>query len=150
MSGGGQTEGGAVQVKEGVKNARIECRADCLIADCTNADAGEMAQACRDLAAQCLSRELNRVLVHANGCHPEAHHLLRNAFTTMLLAGIPAGFRLALVTDVPRVWALFADLQRDLALVKVHAKAFNHESDAVEWLRAASRPVQDARAASSA
>lgn len=106
-----------------------------------------MAHACRDLAAQCLATHPNRVLVQANGCNPDGHLALRNAFTTLILAGIPAGFRLALVTDVQRVRALFGDLQRDLLVLNVHVKAFEEESDAVEWLRHAfpTRPAQAQR-----
>lgn len=123
-------------------------RAGCLFADCDNADLGEMAQVCRELAVECVSREANRVLVLANGCDPDGHLALRNAFTTLLLAGIPSGFRLALITDVPRVRALFGDLERDLRVLNVHAKVFGDEGQAVEWLRqsAASQPMQDARA----
>ena len=130
-----------------MNNNRVEFRAGCLFTDCVNADLEEMAQACRQLAAECLSRDVNRVLVLANGCDPEGNLALRNAFSTMLLAGIPTGFRLALVTDVPRVRALFADLERDLRVLNVNAKAFGDESEAVEWLRqtAASQPIADKR-----
>jgi len=44
-----------------------------------------MAEACRQMAQQCLATETDRVLVQANGCHPEGHLPLRNALTTMLL-----------------------------------------------------------------
>ena len=127
---------------------RVAFRAGCLFADCGHADLAEMAQTCRELAAQCLNRDANRVLVLANGCNPEAHLALRNVFTTMLLAGIPTGFRLALVTDVPRVRALFADLERDLLILRVSAKAFSDENEAVEWLRrsASCAPIEDERA----
>lgn len=131
-----------------MNNKRVAVRAGCLFADCDNAELGEMAQVCRELAAECVSREANRVLVVANGCDPEGHLALRNAFTTMLLAGIPAGFRLALITDVPRVRALFADLERDLRVLNVQAKAFTDEVGAVEWLQQAtvSQAMHDARA----
>jgi hypothetical protein len=129
-------------------NSRLALRAGCLFADCRHADLPEMAQTCRELAAKCLSSDANRVLVLANGCNPDGNLALRNAFTTMLLAGIPAGFRLALVTDVPRVTALFAYLERDLLVLGVHARSFGHESEAVDWLRkSASRtPTEDERA----
>ena len=131
-----------------MNNKRVEFRAGCLFADCGSADLGEMAQACRELAAECVSRDVNRVLVLADGCDPEGNLALRNAFSIMLLAGIPTGFRLALVTDVPRVRALFVDLERDLRILRVHAKAFGDESEAVEWLHqpAASHAVSDERA----
>lgn len=134
-------------VQGGVDN-KVEFRAGCLFADCGNADLGEMAQVCRQLAAECLRRDVSRVLVLANGCDPEGNLALRNAFSTMLLAGIPAGFRLALVTDVPRVRALFADLERDLRILRVHARAFGNESEAVEWLHqaASSHAIPDERA----
>lgn len=131
-----------------MNNKRVEFRAGCVFAECSNADLGEMAQACRELAAECIGREVNRVLVLANGCDPEGHLALRNAFTTMLLAGIPIGFRLALVTDVLRVRALFADLERDLRVLNVYARAFNDENAALEWLQQpASQPLQGAQAA---
>ena len=60
--------------------------------------------ACREIVHECLTTQTNRALVYANRCDTEGHLPLRNTFTTMLLAGIPTKLRLALVTDVPRVW----------------------------------------------
>ena len=123
----------------------VEHHSGYLRVDCSNPDRHEMAEACRQMAQECITSETNRVLVYADGCDPEGHLPLRNAFTTMLLAGIPSGFRLALVTDVPRVWALFTDLERDLLVLNVLVKAFTRENDAVEWLRLAA-PVRAVRA----
>lgn len=127
-----------------MKNSRLEYRAHYLLVDCNHADGHDMSDACRELAVECLARQTNRVLVQALGCDPEAHFPLRNAFTTMVLAGIPSGFRLALVTDVPRVRALFGNLQQDLQLLNIHVRAFLQESEAADWLQqaVATRPAQ--------
>lgn len=116
-------------------NKDIQHAAGYLRVDCGNVDGPGMAVACRDLAVECLEREMKRVLVRATSSDPEGHRALRNALTAMLLAGIPTGFRLALVADEPRVWALFADLERELLSLKVLARAFVRESDAVDWLQ---------------
>ena len=54
----------------------------------------------------------------------------------MLLAGIPDGFRLALVSNVARIRWLFVDLQRDLWRVSIQAALFDDEAKALEWLPA--------------
>lgn len=93
-----------------------------------------MSEACRAFAIECLTRQINRVLVDATGCEPEGHYALRDALTTMLLAGIPSRFGLALVTEAPRVRALFRDLQRDLRALHVSAMVFEREDEALDWL----------------
>lgn len=121
-----------------MKDSALEPRAGYLSVDCRCADARAMSEACRELAVECLEKQVNRVLVDAIDCDPEGHHALRDAFTMMILAGIPDRFRLALLTDVPRVRALFADLQRDLRLLNIEARLFGREAEAVEWLLPAS------------
>lgn len=117
-----------------MKCSVIEPRPGYLWVDCRNADARGMSEACRALAVECLTKEINHVLIDAIDCDPDGHQALRDAFTMMILAGIPDRFRLALVTDVPRVQVLFDDLQRDLLLLDIRARRFGRESDAVEWL----------------
>ena len=78
--------------------------------------------------------ELRRVLVKAADDDPAGEHALRDAFTTMLLAGIAPDFRLALVAATQRVEARYRSVQRDLSLASVHAKIFENESDAAYWL----------------
>ncbi|HEY5897009.1 MAG TPA: hypothetical protein VIV54_05560 [Burkholderiales bacterium] len=121
-----------------MKDSAIESRQGYLAVDCRSADARAMSQACRALAVECLEKQINRVLIDAIECDPEGHYALRDAFTMMILAGIPDRFRLALLTDVPHVRVLFADLQRDLRLLNIEARLFGRENEAVEWLLPAS------------
>ena len=113
---------------------RTEFRGDCLWGDCREADAREFADTCRALAVECISKEVKRVLVDATNCDPDGAAALRDAFTMMMLAGIAAGFRVALVTNVRGAYALFVDLQRDLALLHVQARVFEEVGAASEWL----------------
>ena len=118
---------------------RLELRGECLWADCREADERELAQVCRALAVSCIEKDVKRVLIDATQCDPEGVGAVRDAFTMMMLAGIPSGFRAAFVTDVRRAYAYFADLERDLTLLHVQAKVFADTGAASDWLASAAR-----------
>jgi hypothetical protein len=56
------------------------------------------------------------------------------ALTTMVLAGIPAGFMLALVIATSRVEARYVAMQRDPLTAAAETQLFSSEGDAVRWL----------------
>ena len=123
-----------------MQGAVIEHRSGYLSADCERRDARELAELYRTLAVECMATQADRVLVNAANCDAESHHALRDAFTTMLLAGIPRGFRLAMITTSPRARAFFLELQGDLRRLDVDAALFVEERPAVEWLLAKIAP----------
>ena len=96
--------------------------------------AAEMAEVSRSLAAACIQKQIKRVLIVAAGEHPAGEHYLRNALTMMVLAGIPAGFRLALVTPQPLTAHLYRNTHGDFNAAGVTTRMFHKEEDAVRWL----------------
>ena len=96
--------------------------------------AAEMAEVSRSLAAACIQKQIKRVLIVAGGEHPAGEHYLRNALTMIILAGIPDGFRLALVTPLPRTAHIYRNTQGDFNAAGVRTSVFDKEDDAVRWL----------------
>ena len=120
---------------------RLEHRAGYVSVICDrHGDAHGVSALYQELAIECVATRANRVILKAIDCSSEGHHALRNAFTTMILTGIPADFRFALVTNVPRIRVLFLDLQRDLWRLGIHAAHFTDETQALEWLQAKGAP----------
>jgi hypothetical protein len=89
----------------------------------------------RDLAVFCIEKQISRVLVKPGDDDAE-ERALRVAMTTMVLAGLPAGFRCALVAHDPRIEARYRDTQRDLCMAGVDAKMFETDDSATRWLDA--------------
>ena len=114
-----------------IRNAIQRC-ADYLWVDCRDAESPEIEDACCALSRQCLDGRLNRVLLHASGA--DTLHSLRNAFATMLLAGIPSDYRMAVVTDSPRMSALLGELQSDLLRLGIFIGLFVDDDAAIDWL----------------
>lgn len=127
---------------------RIEGRGDYLSVDCGHHSVpSEVSELYRMLAVECVEKQIDRVLVKAANCSPEGHLALRDALTVMILAGIPSGFRLAMVTDMARVQHLFLELQGDLRRLSIHLALFTDEANAVEWLLRKGMQHADARQA---
>lgn len=103
-------------------------------------NASEISALYEELAIECVATHVNRVILKAIDCSDEGHRALRNAFTTLILTGIPAEFRFALVTNVSRIRVLFLDLQRDLWRLGIYAAHFIDEAQALEWLQAKDAP----------
>jgi hypothetical protein len=93
----------------------------------------------RNVAVICVQRQLTRVLIVAGDDEPAGERLLRGALTTMTLAGIPDGFRLALVAALPRAAQTYRNTQRDYNTAGITARLFENEENAVRWLDGASR-----------
>ncbi|HUQ75763.1 MAG TPA: hypothetical protein VM183_13645 [Burkholderiales bacterium] len=130
---------------------RLERHPGYLAVHCSAAAQRELSQLYRDLAVECLETQVKCVLLDALDSDPENHHGLRDALTTMVLAGIPPGFRLALVTNVPSLQRMFAFLVRDLEILDIPTRLFEEKSAAVEWLSssAGAQPAQPRRTAES-
>ena len=96
--------------------------------------ATEIAEVSRGLAAACIRNQITRVLIVAGGDDPAGEHCLRNALTMMVLAGIPRGFRLALVTPLPRTAHIYRNTRGDFNAAGVRTNLFHKEEDALRWL----------------
>ena len=112
----------------------IEHHAQYIAVDCRNADTRMWSERTRAFAVACIEQKANRVLIDATDCDPDGHYALRDALTTIILVGVPSGFRLALVTNVSRLQALFGTLQRDLQWLQIPARCFAEDSEALAWL----------------
>jgi hypothetical protein len=88
----------------------------------------------RDLAVFCIEKQVRRVLVNPADDDVAADHALRVAMTTMVLAGLPAEFRIALVAGSERLMARYRKTERDLSAAGVDAKVFDSEDGARRWL----------------
>lgn len=104
--------------------------------DCRNADAAIWLDRSRGLAMACIRHSVDRILVDATDCDPDGHFALRDALTALMLAGMPPGFRLALVTNATRFESFFG-LQRDLHLLNIPVRCFEDGGDAEKWLLSA-------------
>ena len=112
----------------------VELRGECLWADGRRTDARVFASICRALAVACMENEIKRVLIDATDSDPDGVQAVRDAFTVMVLAGVPPGFRVALVVNVPQVRGFFVNVQRDLAQLRIEAKVFDQVEPAADWL----------------
>ena len=117
-----------------MQSALIEHRAGYLCANGERLNGRELAELYRALAVECLAKQADRVLVHAPDGSAEGLLALRDAFTTMILAGIPSGFKLAMIATAPGTRHFLLELQADLQRLDIDAALFVEEATAVEWL----------------
>lgn len=124
-----------------MKDGDIQQCTGYLLVDCDRREGTRaVSELYRGFAVECVTKHINRVLVKAADRGPEGHYALRDALTVMLLAGIPPGFKLAMVTGVAHVQPFLLELQRDLRHLSIHLALFADEQQAVEWLRAKGAP----------
>lgn len=89
----------------------------------------------RAFVIECLQRHSTRALICGTATVDAFYHLaLRDALRSMAQAGLPDGFRLALIAVTPDLIAVY-----DAALVEagrcgIEARRFLTESDAEAWL----------------
>jgi hypothetical protein len=108
---------------------------DYVFLESRNAGMRELAALYRQLAYECVRSQARGALVKLASARDYSGHLsLRDALATMVLAGIPAGFRLALVTGDAAVAAAFASVSRDCAAMQIHVKVFGQDTLARKWL----------------
>ena len=89
----------------------------------------------RTFVNECLQRGCSRALILGTARYDAFYHLaLRDALRSMAVAGLPSGFRLALVASTPDLIAVY-----DAALVEagrcgIEARRFLDEAAALGWL----------------
>jgi len=89
----------------------------------------------RAFVNECLQRGCTRALVAGTARIDEFQHLaLRDALRSMALAGLPAGFRLALVAATPNLIAIYDAVLIEGARHGIEARRFPSEEAAVRWL----------------
>lgn len=94
----------------------------------------EISELFRALAVTCVHRQVRRVLIVAGDHEPAGERSLRDALTTMVLAGIPDDFRLALVTALPKTAQTYRNSQRDFNAAGITTRLFDNEDEALSWL----------------
>lgn len=111
----------------------VEHHAHHVAVDCRKADLTVWSDRSRALAIACIERTVDRVLVDATDCDPAGHFALSDALAALMLAGMPPGFRVALVTNAS-LFAAFDGLQRDLQWLNLPVHCFADGRAALEWL----------------
>ena len=107
--------------------------------------AARAAELYRSLALLCIKTRVTRLLIVLQDAGEEGERALRDAMTTLVLAGIPSDFRLALVTPNERGEWRYRVAQRDLCAALVDTRVFDTLEQAQGWLdtpaaRARARP----------
>ena len=103
----------------------------------------EIDEVYRSLAVICILGRVRRVLLVAERDHASGEHVLREAFSAMLLAGLASDFRLAFVAAGVGIADRYRQAMGDLQLAGVETKTFEDEDGALRWLmrRAPKRPA---------
>lgn len=93
-------------------------------------------QACyRAAAAECLRTGCHRVLVvGAASFDPSVHLAGRDALRSLALAGLPAGFRLALVALSANLVDIYDNAVLEAERLGLEARRFGSEPEAERWL----------------
>ena len=102
----------------------------------------EIAELYRALAVTCVKKQTSRVLIVAGDDDPAGERALRDSLTVMILAGLPAHFKLAVVIALPRAARIYGNTERDLNAAGIRTRLFENEEEALLWLagRAADTP----------
>lgn len=91
----------------------------------------------RTLAAECLRRQGKRILVIGAGGGDSTVHLAgRDAMKALAIAGMPAGFRLAVVAATPDMIDIYDSAILEASSCGMQARRFDTEEQATAWLRA--------------
>ena len=86
-------------------------------------------------ANECVTRTCNRVLIIGKAKFDAFSHLaLRDVLRSMALAGVPAGFRLAVVANTANLIAVYDTAVVEAGRLGIDAKRFMTEQDAARWL----------------
>ena len=119
--------------------AQINQRDGCLEVPAIVGGVSEVAAVYRALAERCVRERFARVLVTTIDNDSVTERALRNAFSTMLLAGIPPAFRMALVAATPQIEARYRSLRSDLRYLAIEMEFFSSEDEAARWLHRPTR-----------
>ena len=89
----------------------------------------------RMVAAECIEHQCRRALVIGHSISDAFVHLAgRDALRSLALAGVPAGFRLALVAATSDLIAIYDTAVLEAGRLGITARRFTSEDDAVCWL----------------
>jgi hypothetical protein len=91
----------------------------------------------RAIASECLQRQCARALVIGRaGSDAFAHLAGRDALRSMALAGVAAGFRMALIAGTPDLIAIYDVAVLEAERLGLEVRRFTSEKDAAAWLSA--------------
>jgi hypothetical protein len=91
----------------------------------------------RAAAMECLRGPCERVLVLGEAkFDPMAHLAGRDALRSLAVAGVPDGFRLALVALSPNLVRIYDDAVQEAGRLGLEARRFDTEAEAERWLAA--------------
>lgn len=89
----------------------------------------------RAFASECLQRHCLRALVLGRAHIDAFHHLaLRDALRAMGVAGVPPGFRIALVAETPDLIAVYDAAVMEAGRCGIEARRFPGLAEAERWL----------------
>lgn len=109
---------------------------DYVRADVGPGHAGEIQKCYEDWACACLDGKCQRAMLVGMSQGDEFAHLAaRDAFASMALAGIPSGFRLAVVARNVLLIAIYDAVVVAARRHGIDARRFQDEPDAVRWLK---------------
>ena len=112
---------------------------DYVRADLGPGSAGEIQQCYQDWACACLDGQYRRALLVGLSRGDEFAHLAaRDAIASMAVAGIPAGFRLAVVARNVLLITVYDAVVVAARRHGIDARRFQEEEEAARWLRAGS------------
>jgi hypothetical protein len=99
--------------------------------------AEEVQECYRAFVNECLQRHCRRALILGRASADAFYHLaLRDALRAMSVAGLPAGFRIALVAETPDLIAVYDAAVVEAARCGIDARRFPAVADAERWLDA--------------
>ena len=97
--------------------------------------ASEVQESYRAIAAECLQGGCRRVLILGTAkLDATAHIAGRDALRALALAGVPAGFRLALIALTANLIPIYDAAVLEAQSLGIEARRFMVEDDAREWL----------------
>lgn len=99
--------------------------------------AAEVQECYRQAAMECLRSGCQHVLVLGTATFdPSAHLAGRDALASLALAGVPEGFRLALVALSPNLASIYDDAVIEAGRLGLEARRFATQAEAERWLSA--------------
>ena len=118
-----------------VAGCRIERSGEGMRAEIGPGLPDEVQECYRALANECVTRGCHRVLILGTAKIDAFSHLaLRDLLRAMALAGVPEGFRLALVADTANLIAVYDTAVVEAGRLGLDARRFMNEQDAAGWL----------------
>lgn len=95
----------------------------------------EVQECYRAVANECLIGACSRVLIIGNATVDSFSHLaLRDVLRAMALAGVPTGFRLAVVASTANLIAVYDTAVIEAGKLAIDVRRFMTEDDAARWL----------------